>query len=68
VSGSAYSINLTNNQTLTTLKADAPKTVTVGIGTTVTIDGTASDPSTVTGANVSATNGVIHVINSVILP
>jgi uncharacterized surface protein with fasciclin (FAS1) repeats len=68
VSGSAYSINLTNNQILTTLKTEVPNTVTVGIGTTVTIEGSASEPSTVTGTNVSATNGVIHVINRVLLP
>ncbi len=69
VSGTAYSINLTNNQVLTTAKAADPKTVTVGIsGATVTIDGSASLPSTVTAANISATNGVIHVINGVLVP
>ena len=68
VPASGYSINLTNNQVLTTAKADAPKTVTIGIGTSVTVDGSASDPSTVTTANISTTNGVIHVINKVLLP
>jgi transforming growth factor-beta-induced protein len=67
VSGAAYSINLTNNQVLTTVKSAAPNTITVGIGSTVTIDGSGSQPSTVSTANVSATNGVVHVINRVML-
>jgi uncharacterized surface protein with fasciclin (FAS1) repeats len=68
VPASGYSINLTNNQVLTTAKAAAPNTVTIGIGASVTVDGLASDPSTVTAANISATNGVIHVIDKVLLP
>lgn len=68
VSGCAYSINLSNNQVLTTAKAAAPNTVTVGIGSAVTIDGSASEPATVVIANVSATNGVIHVVDKVLLP
>ncbi len=68
VSANAYSINLTNGQVLTTLKADAPKTVTMAIGATVTVDGSASEPSTVVIPNVSATNGVVHVIDRVLLP
>jgi uncharacterized surface protein with fasciclin (FAS1) repeats len=68
VPASGYSINLTNNQVLTTQKPDAPKTITIGIGSSVTVDGSASDPSTVTTANISATNGVIQVINKVMLP
>jgi uncharacterized surface protein with fasciclin (FAS1) repeats len=68
VPGAAYSINLTNNQVLTTAKSVAPNTLTVGVGATVTIDGSASSPSTVNPANISATNGVVHVINSVLLP
>lgn len=67
-SAAAYSINLTNNQVLTTAKAAAPKTVTIGLGSSVTVDGSASDPSTVASANISATNGVVHVINKVLLP
>ena len=68
VSGAAYSINLTNNQVLTTVKDAAPNTVTIGVGASVTVDGSASDPATVSPANISATNGVIHVINKVLLP
>ncbi|MCU0353839.1 MAG: fasciclin domain-containing protein [Cytophagales bacterium] len=69
VSGAAYSINLTNNQSLTTVKPAAPNTLTVAInGTTVTIDGSASQPATVTTANLTTSNGVIHVINGILLP
>jgi uncharacterized surface protein with fasciclin (FAS1) repeats len=69
VPGAAYSINLADKQALTTAKAADPKTVTVGIsGATVTIKGNSSQPSTVTPANISATNGVIHVINGVLVP
>lgn len=68
VPASGYSINLMNNQVLTTAKAAAPNTVTIGVGSGVTVDGSASEPATVTNANISATNGVIHVINSVLLP
>nr|HPH45430.1 fasciclin domain-containing protein [Chryseolinea sp.] len=68
VPGAAYSINLTNDQVLTTAKTTAPKTVTIAIGSSVTVDGSASDPSTVSPANISATNGVIHVINKVLQP
>ncbi|MBL7834691.1 MAG: fasciclin domain-containing protein [Cyclobacteriaceae bacterium] len=64
----AFSINLTNNQVITTLKANAPNQVTIGLGATVTVDGAASEPSTVALANVAATNGVIHVIDRVLLP
>ncbi len=67
VSGSAYSINLSNNQSLTTVKSAAPNTLTVGLGSTVTIDGSASEPSTVIIPNISATNGVVHVIDNVLL-
>jgi uncharacterized surface protein with fasciclin (FAS1) repeats len=66
VSGAAYSINLTNSQVLTTVKSGAPNTIVVGItGSAVTIDGSGSLPSTVAPANVSATNGVVHVIDRV---
>lgn len=67
VPGAAYSINLSNNQVLTTAKSAAPNTLTVGVaGSTVTIDGSGSSPSTVNPANISATNGVVHVINIVL--
>jgi transforming growth factor-beta-induced protein len=66
VSGAAYSINLTNSQVLTTVKSGAPNTIVVGItGSAVTIDGSGSLPSTVAPANISATNGVVHVIDRV---
>lgn len=68
VSGAAYSNNLTDGQVLTTLKGSAPNTLMVDVGTSVMIDGLGADgAATVTGANVSATNGVIHVIDKVLM-
>lgn len=70
VSASGYSINLSNNQVLTTLKAAAPNTVTIRTGTSVTVTGSAAGAvaSNVSTANISATNGVVHVIDRVLLP
>ncbi len=62
----AYSINLTDGQVIPTL-AGATNTLTIDLGATVIVDGSESDPATVTTANVSATNGVIHVIDRVLL-
>lgn len=71
VSGSYYSINLTNGS-VPTLKADAPKNVTIGGAgsSTITVTGSAegATASNVVIANVSANNGVAHVIDKVLLP
>jgi transforming growth factor-beta-induced protein len=67
VSARAFSSNLTNNQNLTTLKADSPNTVVIGIGSGVTVDGAGSAPSNVIIPNFTTTNGVIHVIDRVLL-
>jgi uncharacterized surface protein with fasciclin (FAS1) repeats len=62
----AYSINLANGP-LDTFKGGTLNTVTVAIGPPVTVDGLASTPSNVVVPNVSATNGVIHAIDKVLL-
>jgi uncharacterized surface protein with fasciclin (FAS1) repeats len=71
VSGSNYSINLTNGS-VATLKADAPKNVTIGgvgsVSITVTGSAAGATASSVVIANVSANNGVAHVIDKVLLP
>ncbi|HLK98889.1 MAG TPA: fasciclin domain-containing protein, partial [Hymenobacter sp.] len=68
VNARAFSSDLTNNQAIPTLGG---ANVTVGInGATVTVRGTGNGTTgaTVTAANVLATNGVVHVIDRVLLP
>jgi len=63
----AFSSDLTNNQTVATLGGN----VTVGVnGAAVTVRGTGngSSSATVATANVLATNGVVHVVDRVLLP
>jgi len=60
VSGKYLSANLKNKEQLKTLEG---KNITVTIGTSVKIDN-----ATVITANVSASNGVVHLIDSVMLP
>lgn len=71
VSGAVYSINLSNGS-VPTLKTNAPKNLTIGGAgsSTITVTGSAagSTASNVAVANVSATNGVIHGIDKVLLP
>ena len=68
VSARAYSTNLTNNQALTTLYGTTP-TLAVGVGTGVTVKGnTNSTASNVVIPNLTATNGVVHVIDQVLTP
>lgn len=65
VGARAFSTNLTNG-TVTTVQGS---NVTVAVGNTVTVRGTSNTTaSTVTAANVVATNGVVHVIDRVLLP
>lgn len=57
----ARSGDLTDGQTVTTLQGDD---LTIGVsGSTVTVNG-----ATVTSANIEATNGVIHLIDAVLVP
>jgi transforming growth factor-beta-induced protein len=57
----ARSSDLTNGQTVTTLQG---QTLTIGVaGSTVTVGG-----ATVVAADIEATNGIIHVIDQVLVP
>ncbi len=60
VSGKSMSSDLSNNQTLTTLLGE---TLTVQLGDNVMIN-----DAKVTTANIEATNGVIHIIDKVLVP
>ncbi len=68
VSGTrAFSSDLTNNQVVTTL--NGPVTLGVsGTGVTVRGPGNGTTPANVTTANVLTNNGVVHVIDRVLLP
>ena len=67
VSGArAFSSDLSNNQSVTTL--GGPVTVGVGTGVTVRGNGNGTNNANVTSANILATNGVVHVIDRVLLP
>ena len=66
VAARAFSSDLTNNQTLGTVQGG---TLLVNIGNQVTIKGRANaSASAVVAPNVLATNGVVHVIDQVLLP
>jgi len=60
VSGKVLSTDLSDQMTATTLKGED---ITVGVGSSVTINS-----STVVTADLMATNGVIHVIDEVLVP
>ena len=61
----AFSTDLSDGQTLTTLQGS---TLTVSTTGGVFIQDATDVPAEVTGANVETTNGVVHVINKVLLP
>ena len=58
--GAVMSTDLSDGMTAETVNGQS---VTIGVGDTVTVDG-----ATVTTADIEASNGVIHVIDAVILP
>ncbi|NRB49482.1 MAG: fasciclin domain-containing protein [Saprospiraceae bacterium] len=60
------STDLTNGQVVSTV--NTPTTFTVNLGNEVTITDANGDESTVVLTDVQATNGVIHVLNKVIIP
>jgi uncharacterized surface protein with fasciclin (FAS1) repeats len=66
ISGAVFSIDLSNGLTPTMLSG---KTTIIGLGTVATIKGSGNtSPSTITITDVLTTNGVIHVIDKVLLP
>jgi uncharacterized surface protein with fasciclin (FAS1) repeats len=69
VSGEVMSTDLTDGQVVETL-ADGGATFTVNLdgGVTITDGSGATEDANVTNADVDATNGVIHVIDAVLLP
>jgi len=62
VAGTVYSVALSNNMNVTTLKSGSLAKVTI-TGSTVRIDS-----ATVTAADLTRRNGVIHVIDTVLVP
>ncbi|MDF7816248.1 fasciclin domain-containing protein [Runella sp. MFBS21] len=66
VQGRVFSTNLTAGNVVTA--GNAPITVTLGSGVQVRGAGNGTNNANVTSANIVATNGVIHVIDRVILP
>jgi len=69
VSGRILSVDLTNNQSVSTLLAGKAFTITVS-GTTYTITdlNSTSANATITGANKLSNAGIVHAINQVLLP
>lgn len=66
LSARAFSSDLTNGQTLTTMNGG---TLAVALGANATLKGkNNTSVSTITGMNIMASNGVVHVINKVLLP
>jgi len=66
LSARAFSSDLTNGQTLTTVNGG---TMDVALGASATIKGNSNTtPATITAMNVLASNGVLHLIDQVLLP
>lgn len=64
-----FSTDLTNNQTVTTAAAAPNNTLTITTTGSAKVKGrTNTTPSNVTATDILATNGVIHVIDQVLLP
>lgn len=62
----AFSSDLSNGQILKTANGG---TIKIGLGTSATVQGNSNtSPSNITAANIMATNGVVHVIDKVLLP
>ncbi|GHB68364.1 fasciclin domain-containing protein [Persicitalea jodogahamensis] len=66
VPGRVFSTNLTTGDVATA--ATTPVKVDVGTGVTITGAGNGTNAASVTSANMLATNGVVHVIDRVLLP
>ena len=66
ISARAFSSDLSNGQNLSTVNGG---TIQVGIGSNATVDGNSNtSPATISAVNIMATNGVVHVIDKVLLP
>ena len=66
ISARAFSSDLSDGQSLTTLNGG---TVKVGLGSSATVKGNGNtSPATIIGVNIMATNGVVHLIDKVLLP
>jgi uncharacterized surface protein with fasciclin (FAS1) repeats len=68
VAARAFSTNLTNGAVLTTAQGGTVKVTIAGSAVSVTGKNNGTNASNVTIANILATNGVIHVIDRVLLP
>lgn len=66
VAARAFSSDLVNGAALPTLNG---ANITVGVGSTATVKGEGNNsPSNIVAVNIVATNGVVHVIDQVLLP
>lgn len=66
ISARAFSSDLSDGQSLTTLNGG---TIKVGLGSNATVKGNGNtSPATINGVNIMATNGVMHIIDKVLLP
>ena len=66
ISARAFSSDLSDGQSLTTVNGG---TIKVGIGSTATVKGNSNtSPATISAVNIMASNGVVHVIDKVLLP
>jgi uncharacterized surface protein with fasciclin (FAS1) repeats len=66
VGARVFSTDLSDGQIVQTL--NTMDTLTVNIGSGVTLTDTTSDPANITEVNIQGSNGVIHVIDKVLLP
>ena len=66
IAGRVFSSDLTNGATPTTVNGE---TVTISLGSGAQVKGMSNTtPSNITATNIMATNGVVHVIDQVLLP
>lgn len=66
LSARAFLSDLSDGQSLTTVNGG---TIKVGLGSSATVKGNSNtSPATITAVNIMATNGVVHVIDKVLLP